>query len=542
MNFQEKLKNFNQSNLSKTLYEFGITPESMKDLIIEQFYDYFENKEQLNKKTIENLTTIWFSYLSIQKEFKSSLIYISHILEIYNSAKNNNCKDTYNAYAQWFPEFSQSTTRFWSIYFGQKKFDELSNEDYLSEIIQLIGQSIEGVAKPFLQFTLCLNRIKRNKNINITEIKNKDLGVIIDELISTSELSNILVINNLRLNQWRNIAYHHNTKIVNSKMYYYIKRNNTIEDFEISRSELKCIVKKIQNIFKIIRIAETIFFVDNQEGIQKEINDSDTTQVNLRKEAELLNFYNTINSQGFNVTDLEYDQNVATLKLVDLERYSDIIKKAIHSSQFLYNLWILTSSKKLKVDYYLFKGDKFFSSEISSKDFEKSSLENIPFYELMKGVKFTYLNKAIKQNINPFENLKLSDEINETIQQFYSQKGKKITIIEFIRQFTLSVFCNYLALEAEGFTYIKINIGSDGSMTIAKTPFSIVLFVSAKIKNKALQKLITEILNNTIKCYESNLLELSIVNEAKENNNYYDKITHIKDQKTISSKNNLQQY
>lgn len=532
MNFQGKLKNFDQTNFSKTLYEFGITPEEVRECIIEQFHDYFQNKEKLKENTIENLTTVWYSYLSIQRDFKDSLVYISHILDIYNSAKKNNANETFNAYAKWLPNFSQSITRFWTIYFGQKKFEELSDEDYLSELTQLIGQSIEGVAKPFLQFTLCLNRIKRNKNVDIPEIKNKDLGIIIDELISTSELNNALVFNNIRLNQWRNIAYHHNTKIINGKMFYYLKRNNIIEDFEISRDELKLIARSILNLFKVIRIAETIFFVDNQVEIQKEIKNSDTTEINLRKDAELLDLYNSINSQGFNVSNLEYDENVATMELFDLERYSDITKKAIHSSQFLYNLWTLTKSKTLKVDYYLFNGIKFFSSEISSYDFEIYSEQNIPFQELMKEVKFTYINQEIKQNVNPFENLKLSDKISESPQQFYSQKGDNITTLEFIKQFSLSVFCNYLALEAEGFKNIKINVGSDGSMVVSEIPTSIVLFVPAHIKSKALQLIILEILNNTILCYEKNLLELNIVNEAKKNNNYFDKIAKIKEQKS----------
>lgn len=531
MNFQEKLKNFDQTNFSKFLYEFGITPEEVKECIIEQFYNYFEHKESLKENTINDLTTIWYSYLSIQRDFEDTLVYISHILEIYNYAKKINSQQTFSAYAKWLPDFSQSITRFWSVYFGQKNFEDLPDEDYLQELTQLIGQSIEGVAKPFLQFTLCLNRIKRSKNANISEIKNKDLGVIIDELINTSELKNALVIDNIRLNQWRNIAYHHNTKIVGGKMFYYLKRNNITEDFEISRNELKHIARSILNIFKLIRIAETIFFVDNKKEIQTEIKNSETSEINLRKDAELINLYNSINSQGFNITNLEYDESQAKMELLDLERYSDVTKKAIHSSQFLYNLWVLTGSKILKIDYYLYNGTKFFSSEISSLDFEKYSEKDVPFYEIMKKVKFTYINHEIKQNINPFENLEVSNKINEIQQQFYSQKGDKITTVEFIKLFSLSVFCNYLALESEGFKEIKINIGSDGSMAVSENPTSIVLMVPAQIKSKALQLMLIETLNKVIQCYESNLLDLNIVKEAKLNNNYFDKIAKIKDQK-----------
>ncbi len=526
INFSEKLQNFDETNFSRILYEFGFASDEIKQFIIEEFSDYFENRRKLEENTLENLTTVWFSFLSIERDFKESLIYLSIILEIYNSAKKNNSYEAFNGYAEWFPDFSQSITRFWSIYFGQKKYDELSNEDYLSEITQLIGQSIEGCGKPFLQFTLFLNRIKRNKNADVNEIKSKDLGIIIDELINTSELKSLLVINNIRLNQWRNICYHHNTKIIDGKMYYYLKQNNNIESFEISREELKLIAREIQNLFKLIRIAETIFFIDNQNEIQEQINKTDTSEVNFRKESLLINFYNSINSQGFNVSNLQYDENLASMDLIDLERYSDITKKAIHSSQLLYNLWTFTKSKTLRINYFLYNNIKFFSSEISSANFEKD-LDN-SFVELMKDVKFTYINKDIQQNINPFENLILPNDENS--QQFYSQKGEKITIEMFVKQFVLSTFCNFLAMEAEDFTNLKINVGIEGSLIISETP-SCILVVPARISCKMLQQTILETLDNIIKLYKNNLLTLEIVNEAKEQNNYYDKLLRIKEQK-----------
>lgn len=529
-NFQDKLQDFNKTNFSGLFYEFGFTPNDLRYLIVEEFEDYFQNKNNLKRYAINDLVTIWFSFLTIKRDYNDTIKYITIILEIYNSAKDINKELVFNAYAKWLLDFTQSITRFWSFYNGQKEYDELCDEDYLSEILQLIGQAIEGTAKPYLQFTLYLNRIKRRRQSEIEDIKSKDLGSIIDELITTSELNEALIIHNIRLNQWRNIAYHHNSKIVDGKMFYYLKRNGIVEEYEITREELRDIIRSINNLFKLIRIAETIFFVDNYEEIEAKIRLSDISQINQRKEAELVNFNYSISSQGFNVTNLEYDENNAKLDLIDLESYSDITKKAIHSSQFLYNLWLLTESKHLMVNYYLFNGTKYFTSEVSSHNFENST-NDVPFQELMKDVKFTYINSDIKQDVDPFNNLNFTEEIVKNAPQFYSQAGEPISISEFTKQFILTIFCNYLALKAEGFNDIKLNLGSDGGMIMAEKPLTIVLMVPATIKSKAFQDKLSEVLNDTIQLYENNSLILDVVNDAKSNNDYYKKIFLIKEKK-----------
>ena len=54
------------------------------------------------------------------------------------------------------------------------KLDSLCIEDFLAETMHMIGQTIEGLSKPFIKLILQLNRIKRNKDFNYSEIKEKD--------------------------------------------------------------------------------------------------------------------------------------------------------------------------------------------------------------------------------------------------------------------------------------------------------------------------------------------------------------------------------
>ena len=128
------------------------------------------------------------------------------------------------------PEITQSISRFWSLHNNQKKIDSLCLEDFVEESLHMIGKTIEGLSKSFIKLLLQINRIKRNKPYSFSEINKKDLGVVIDELINTTELSELLIIQpyGIRLNQWSNIAYHHNSKIINNEIIFsYTKGSET---------------------------------------------------------------------------------------------------------------------------------------------------------------------------------------------------------------------------------------------------------------------------------------------------------------------------
>jgi hypothetical protein len=522
--FEEKLTKFKDSNPVSFFYEFGMSPDEIKASIIESFNPYFENCENLRSYAVSDLVGTWLSYETIYKNHPDLLCYLKNLLDIFNEAKKVDKAHTLEAYLKWFPELNQSISRFWSLYNTQSNILELNVEDFSAEALRVIGQSIEGLSKPFLKLLLHLNRIKRKKAFDFLEIQSKDLGIVIDELINTTELKQLLIIqpNSIRLNQWRNIAYHHNAKIIGGRIFCSIKRNGTIEEFEISQVQLFDSLKKILAIFKLIRIAETIFCIDNIQQIQS-TSHIEESQLNIREESILLDFYSSLSSQGFSIVDLKYDSDFATLDLCDMEEYGDFPKRAIHSSQFLYNLWLFTKSSKLIVNYFLFGGEKFFTSEITSENFLKHSKEITDLSKLLESVNFTFISTEYLQNEDPFTELNLSEEIKKHSQIFYSQQGQKISIEDFAKQFTLGVFCNYLALHSEGFNDIKINIGSDGSLARTEKPKSIVLQVPAKIESKPFQIELIKLLRTIIDLYEKRNLKREIVEEAKKSNRYFQK-------------------
>lgn len=520
----KKLKHYNKVSPISHFYDFGLSPEDIKLSILDSFSSYFTNQKNLEKYAISDLTSTWLAYLSIYKEYPNSLILIDKILSLFNEAKKQNLNATIEAYIEWMPEINQSISRFWSLHNNQKKLDNLCIEDFVEESLYMIGKTIEGLSKSFIKLLFHLNRIKRNKPYSFLEINKKDLGVIIDELINTTELSELLIIlpHKIRLNQWRNIAYHHNSKIINNELILNYTKGNDIFEFKTSREEISKVLKNIILTFKLLRISETIFSFDNLEKVHVAIEKIDKSLITIREDSRLLHFYSGIESQGFKIIKLTTSEELSTLKLQDLEPYGEFDKRAIHSSQFLYNLWTFTESNKLVIDYYLFNGDLFFTSEINDKSFINAN-SNSSLSDLFQHVKFIpHVNDY--QNIIPIDIIEFPNELNYKESSYFSQDGQKINLKEFAHQFSLSVFCNFLVFLSEGFEKdkIRINIGGDGSLVIGEKDNKPIIFhVPAVIEDKSLQKFIIKLIEKTIELYSKGKLKHEIVETTKEKNRFY---------------------
>lgn len=530
MDINDKIKDFENRNPMSIFYEFGYEPEDVKLEIVESFSKYFQNQKNLKKYAVSHLINNWFSYIFLTGENPQSVEKVDLFVSIFNDAKKINSQETINAYAFWLPEISQSIIRYWSLYNTQNNLKNLCIEDFAIETLNMIGVTIEGILKPFFKLILALSRIQKRKTYDLNEINLKDLGIIIDELINTSKIKDLLIINPhaVRLNQWRNIAYHHNTQIINGQIFCSYKKNGSYVEFKVSKDDLERTLKHILLIFKLVRISETIFCFDNLTEIQKATKILGT-EFNVREESKLLDFYSPITSQGFKVVDLTISDEVAILKLHDMQEYPDFQKRAIHSSQFLYNLWDYTNSKKLIIEYYILSDELFLRSEIESIKIEVKSNKQNKLSKILKDVQFTYISLNFKQNKNPFDNLKITKGINNQI--FLSQNREEISTIEFVKQFSLSVFTNYLVLKSEGVKEILTNVGSDGSMSRTnRESNNYILRVPATIKSKQLQLKIVEILTSIINLYESGELSREIVEEAKNNNKFYFKKQMLKHQ------------
>jgi hypothetical protein len=119
------------------------------------------------------------------------------------------------------------------------------------------------------------------------------------------------------------------------------------------------------SIYNTIKNAEFMFVFDNLEVIQDKCKQKDHNLL-IRDEAKMLEFYSGITSQGFHVVNLLSNSDKSTLILEDLTD-QEPKDRCIHASQLLYNLWALTDSRNLSIEYRTKGGKPFFRSETTSK-------------------------------------------------------------------------------------------------------------------------------------------------------------------------------
>ncbi len=404
-------------------------------------------------------------------------------------------------------------------------------EDFLEETAATIGKTIEGLIKPYLQLLLQLSRINRKTSnaSDLSIVMQLDLGVIIDELISHDHLANLLTedFHGLRLHTWRNIAYHHNTSIVNNKIVLEINSKNS-KVFEIERDHLFLIAKQIHVIWKFFRLALNIFLIDN--SIQDQIV-NEKADILVREESNVLNFYSAISSQGFKIEYIIESKDESILMgLSDLQEDLPTKQRAIHSSQLLFPLWQFSKKDQIVIEYKTKNGTPVLKSSVSSKIWEgmainEQNLEDA-LKELINNVKFEVLNDVLFRTENPFNEVssKITDNLSK--RMFLSQEGEPINAETFIQKFTLSIFAIYLALTDEGAKRDNINVKllNDAAMITSEiSDKKFVFTVPGPVQDFELRTTIGDCLDKTISYWQENSLVNELIIEAKENNGYLTK-------------------
>lgn len=217
----------------------------------------------------------------------------------------------------------------------------------MHECLRNIGDIIEGLTKPYLKALLHQIRIANGIKTVLEDIDSLDLGTIVSRLIQTSGYADLFMPLpwNITLNQWRNIAYHHNTRIENSEIICWYGKTPNIKEIRLSRSELLQVVQTAFDVYRTIRLAHTLFFIDNLE----EINRYSPT-VEVRDEAEFSNFATGLASQGFEIVEFKKNADEAKLVVKDVSNLNPD-QRRFHASQFLFPLWLLTKSEQVTVEY-----------------------------------------------------------------------------------------------------------------------------------------------------------------------------------------------
>lgn len=389
------IKNFDSNNPILEFLKKGIRPENIKEALLISLKPYFRNQNLLNEIAMNELVGGWINF----ELFKKNTWYFDKFekcLELFKDAYEKKNKECISAIVDWSPEISQCITKYWSFLHLEVDKDELGLYEYLEENLKNIGQILEGIIKTYLKLLLQINRIRLNIPIELSKIKQMDLGVLVDELIKKTNFPELFqpIPWKLRLNQWRNIAYHHSAAIEDDRIKCWYRKKNQNVNFYLSREELLLVTKTIINTYNIFKNVEFIFVFDNYEEIQKE-SSLKNLNFKIRDEAIFLELYSNISAQGFKITDMSINDTESKLIVQELLDEQDPEQRAIHSSQFLYSLWVYSQSEKVVIEYQLKNGSPFFESSTTEKVCEKIANGTEEFNYLASNFDF----KKIKQNL-----------------------------------------------------------------------------------------------------------------------------------------------
>ncbi|MBZ0099143.1 MAG: hypothetical protein K8F30_08670 [Taibaiella sp.] len=391
MNYDKLLEDFHKDNPINGFIEHGYSPEQIKEFIITRLSPFIHDRNLIKKNAIDHLVSTWvlFEKISLSSKLSNGLKEIANSCDLQTTVQKELASELY---VKHMSTLDDSTNKYWSTLLTERKNRDQENLiDFAVNIFSIIGHQIEFTIKPYLQLYICVSRIQKNNFTNIESVFHDSLGKLTNEFNLLTPY--LLTIENVPINHWRNIAYHNDYRINNEVIecfYGHTKSKQII----LNKNKLHAIAKEINLIGSTLKVMEAIFIFNNLDYIQQQTTKSKLVGPTLRKESQILDFYAKLSTQGFRVVSLTIADNETILTIEDITnpRSIDIIRKRkIHSSQFLFQLWIISHAKLLKINYKIYNREISFYSTVNSDVCKRIYDGNEDISYLAKKATFTHL-------------------------------------------------------------------------------------------------------------------------------------------------------
>jgi len=386
-NIDKLLKFLSSNNVFKELYENGSTQKEIKKRIVSTLQPFFNNRKKLDEIAIGvlvpdyiNLKRLRAKYTDIDKDIKM-------VLGMYSDALSTNSDLLYKTISELVPELIETGNKFWSSVHLERDKSELEFYEFVKESFENIEDVVEGIMKVQIIENIAVNRIIRKKPFELSKIKSTKLGVLLEELIQHSEYPQLFKTqpDGIKFSDWRNIAAHRSYKIQTVSVHCRYGTATNEKIVILSKAELFDRVSQIVRTLEILNISHKFFGFDNIDKIQpRQYNDQG--EVNGRDEIWLLFFISGICSQGFEVVKFDYEANGKALMVVKelTEQYPKM--RGIHTSQFIYPVWLGTHARDITIEYILSNGQIYLRSSANSEVCEKIYNDIKPFEYLAEKV------------------------------------------------------------------------------------------------------------------------------------------------------------
>ena len=361
-------------------FEAGYSREDIKAHILKTLEPEFDNPEMLESYGIDLLAVETINITKVRANGWASELY-DRSMEARRSLLASDKNICAEVCSKWEADIGKALTFYWSAVKFEYSKTDLPIDEYTYELFRNIGGLIEGTLQVYLKELLHITLCTHGKSSSYSEVSSLSLGTVISKLSEELGNSDIFKLSPwmIPLNQWRNIAQHLSIDTDNFSINcrYGAKNQHIIK---LERDELMEIARSIFTLYSAIRTSQTIFFLDSADSLISHCKGF------KRKDAdEQFQFCVGAASQGFEVIDLKIDTNKAYAEFYDVTDENSF-ERAVHATQFVYQLWIATRSDILVVKYSTKLRDKYLIATAKSEDCEK----------IYKGEEsFTYLSGVV---------------------------------------------------------------------------------------------------------------------------------------------------
>jgi hypothetical protein len=325
--------------------EAGMTPTQIKAFIVEVLKPYFSDSNRLEELAIDVLSPQAVNLVRLENDAWAATAF-RHVWNLYRRASEINPDATYRSVADSESAISVSLAEYWSALYLEEPKLELGLHDFKYEVFRNIGALVEAHIQPLLRSTLAQARIIRGKTPQFADVQRLKLGKVVDELFQTAGLPDLFAPPpwGIRLNQWRNTAQHHRSRVQGVQILGVIGEPPNESEIAFSREELLATLHRLYSVYQVLSLARTLFFFDRLDQIRSYLPETE-----VRSDVRMMSFVAGVSTQGFQVVDLSVDASAAKVTLHDLRQTTE--ERIVHASQLLIPLWRSSRSQSVEVRY-----------------------------------------------------------------------------------------------------------------------------------------------------------------------------------------------
>lgn len=348
----------------------GYSPEDLKATVITFLEPYFENKDLLHQFATHDQILSIFSYIVLYYSDETFTQSMAEIMNCYRKAYLNDSNQVEDIIISTADLMGQKENLMWTVKSNTPNVvsDDIHEATY--SYMKHIGDCLEIGLKNKIYELCAMVEISCNHNVDYGNIMNTNFGMAVQRLIDKEKFKKVLITepNGIKISDWRNIAYHHTYDILDSKIICKYGKKGC--SFIISLDELRDYAGKVIKACNVIDLARRIFIFDNGKIFEQYLNE-DTVCVHDRDAMKIGQLKTSMLSQGFKLVTCQVNQNCIDAHIQDLKRSDTLtddekLKREIHCTQFLYNIWIKFPTGIVKITYYDSAGNSLYEYSVNN--------------------------------------------------------------------------------------------------------------------------------------------------------------------------------